>query len=1057
MLSLNEARTLLQGARNPDQLRACAAALGFPQFTPLGLDLQEKLGIAGISAGFEISDGPGVTRLLIAHFSEHAPPRDLLTLIARRLSASVPHLLWIVLSADGDSHIGISVWRPDTAAPRVHALLADPRRISDSDAHTFCALTACVGGSDSITHLRWTEILSREAVTIRFFRALRTVIDKLSQSIDGQTAQDSASELALTCVSRLLFLSFVETRGWLNGDHDFLSNTFIQCMASGGSYHRRVLTPLFFGTLNTPVRRRAARAREFGRIPFLNGGLFSRTHLERGNRFEFSDEALGGVYGDLLTRFRFTGREQAVSLVDSAIDPEILGRAFESLMQHDTRKSTGAFYTPQSVVRHVADAALESGLCARGLKASVVTSLLGNTPLSHIDRDAATNAVHDIRIVDPACGSGAFLVYLLEKLADLRELCGDRRPLADRRRDVLAKSIFGVDINPTAVWLCELRLWLSVVIRTDADRIIPLPNLDRNIRIGDSLSAAQSHRPGMNKSQLELIRLRYVQSVGGRKKLLSRALERLERRNAILLAEKALESIAAQRKDVVSAARSRNLFGERTASREHEKLLSSLRHSKKECVQRIADLKSGKALPFSFQTHFTAVFEQGGFDLVVGNPPWVRIHQIARASRESLKDHFELFRSGGWALGAERASAGSGFAHQLDLSALFIERAISITRDGGTIALLLPSKLWKSLAGGSVRALLSRTCELHAVEDYSGAKALFDATAYPSLLIARKGLQPASDQSRGMHATVHRRTEVLHWRMPSAMLPLEQSAGSPWLLIPEEVRAAFDKVASRGVGLSESVFGRPLLGVKTGLNGAFVLEHVDDTGDVSRMRASEGDVLIERSLIRHVIRGDAIAAWSARPGNDRIVWTHGENGVPLQSLPPLAAKWFGGWRRQLTERTDLRGDRFWWRAFRTEAADHSLHRVVWSDIGRTPRAAVIPAGDPAVPLNTCYVVRCKSRTDSHALATLLNSPLLAAWLSLIAEPAQGGYNRYLGWTMALLPVPREWTKARKDLSRIYLRSMNGDPVSPSELFSVTLSAFGLRDSDVEDMMAWTHR
>src|SRR6185295_17904312 len=94
-------------------------------------------------------------------------------------------------------------------------------------------------------------------------------------------------------------------------------------------------------------------------------------------------------------------------------------------------------------------------------------------------------------VLDPACGSGAFLVYVLERLADLHRAAGDRRTMASIRRDVLARTIHGVDLNPTAVWLCELRLWLSVVIESDETRmstVSPLPNLDCNVRVGDTLS-----------------------------------------------------------------------------------------------------------------------------------------------------------------------------------------------------------------------------------------------------------------------------------------------------------------------------------------------------------------------------------------------------------------------------------------------------------------------------------------------------------------------------------------------------------------------------------------
>ncbi|MBA2688849.1 MAG: N-6 DNA methylase [Gemmatimonadaceae bacterium] len=1045
MLSVREARGLLEKTRTNDGLLCCANALGFTRSTTVGIELQQKLGLGGLGRSFDICDGRGTLRALVVCLRECESPRETLTKICKALSATAPHLLWVIVSGDGVAHFGIGVWRSEHRRIRVHALLADPRRISDSDAHTLCALSSGSSTSDSITHLRWTEILGRDAVTIKFFRALRGVLDGLSESAGGSVRREEADDLALVCVSRLLFLSFIETRGWLNGDHDFLSNSFIQCMTSGGSYHKRVLTPLFFGTLNTPVAKRAPHARDFGRVPFLNGGLFARTHTERLHRFTFSDDALGQVFGNLLTRYRFTGQEQMVDISDSAIDPEILGRAFESLMQRDSRKATGAFYTPHAVVQRVADAALEASLGSRQVPTAAISALLSGSPVAAAEQAALNAALAGLRILDPACGSGAFLVYLLEKLAEMHGLCGDKRSIGDRRRMVLANSIFGVDINPTAVWLCELRLWLCVVIHTEGSRVMPLPNLDRNIRVGDSLGAARPVRPGIAlPSGIERTRRRYVRSVGSRKKLLARQLERLERRNAIQLLKHEIEAIDSRRRDLLSSVRSRNLFGERASNSDQREQLRTCRVQKLDAKRAVSQLQSGGALPFSFQTHFSEAFHDGGFDLVVGNPPWVRVHQIGKSTREALRKHFELFRLGGWTSGALRANAASGFSNQLDLSALFVERSISVTRDGGSIALLLPAKLWKSLAGGSVRSLIAEKCEIRVLEDFSEAKAMFEATTYPSLLVARRRQAACFTPAVPVRATVHRRREVLHWTMSPDLLALDESRGSPWLLVPGEVRAGFDKMSARGVPMSESAFGRPLLGVKTGLNAAFVLP------------SPNTDTAVERYLVRRVVKGDAIAQWRIEQREERIIWTHDAKGVPLQSLPPLASAWFKSWQKPLMARVDARGENRWWRLFRTEAAESSLPRVVWADIGRRPQAAVLGAGDNSIPLNSCYVIKCRDELDSNALAALLNSPLIAAWLALIAEPAQGGYNRYLGWTMSMLPIPRDWDRHKRSMAEIYERAAAGKPPDPRELFMRSLRLYGLVEEEVHDMMAWAH-
>ena len=140
-------------------------------------------------------------------------------------------------------------------------------------------------------------------------------------------------------MSRLIFLCFLETKGWLNGDFSFLANGYSQCLEAGGRYQRRVLEPLFFGTLNTMVSARSPRAREFGRIPFLNGGLFRALSSKSSGEPAFSPTKASAT----LTRPFFPttglalGRPAPIGRKTS-IDPEILGKAFEALMGSVARK-----------------------------------------------------------------------------------------------------------------------------------------------------------------------------------------------------------------------------------------------------------------------------------------------------------------------------------------------------------------------------------------------------------------------------------------------------------------------------------------------------------------------------------------------------------------------------------------------------------------------------------------------------------------------------------------------------------------------------------------------
>ena len=157
---------------------------------------------------------------------------------------------------------------------------------------------------------------------------------------------------------------------------------------------------------------------------------------------------------------------------------------------------------------------------------------------------------------------------------------------------------------------------------------------------------------------------------------------------------------------------------------------------------------------------------------------------------------------------------------------------------------------------------------------------------------------------------------------------------------------------------------------------------------------------MERASLRPVLRGQDVLAWRAEASPRRLVWTHGRDERALRELPESTRAWLARWRPRLAARADARRAGRWWALFRTEAARHDVPRVVWADMGRAPRALVLDAGDDTVPLNSCYVARAPHEDDAHALAALLAGPLAAAWLALVAEPARGGWRRYLGWTMA---------------------------------------------------------
>jgi hypothetical protein len=359
-----------------------------------------------------------------------------------------------------------------------------------------------------------------------------------------------------------------------------------------------------------------------------------------------------------------------------------------------------------------------------------------------------------------------------------------------------------------------------------------------------------------------------------------------------------------------------------------------------------------------------------------------------------------------------------------------------------------------------VRRLLGEESRIVELEDYSEAPAAFDAAVYPSLVVAERWTGQGTGETPGeIAAAAHRvGSGPLSWRIPRRTLALDDSPGSPWLVVPPDVRAAFDRMRTAGVALADSVIGRPHLGIKCGFNLAFLVRRVDAFGgDIATVVAANGRRgSVEAGLLRPVIRGEAVRAWSPIESAESLVWTHGPSGAPLDRLPEHVSRWLTPWRHRLVARADAHGAR-WWTLFRIEAARCDRPRVLWADLGRAPRATLLPVGNRTIPLNSCYAAICRDEPDALALVAVLNSALARAWLAAVAEPARGGYHRFLGWTMSLLPLPREWARARVILAPIashVLGCPDGGRESGVDLLDACLDAYRLKRADVEPLLTW---
>lgn len=892
---------------------------------------------------------------------EAAEPGRAARRLARRLVTS-GRLAGVMALSRESRRLGISVAFADT--PHLEFSLDEPDRLG------LGCLERMYGAPEASAlaiAARFADALAGEVIGRRFFREFRATLDRLADALPRRCPPEERHGLALLQLTRILFLYLVQSKGWLDQRIDFLARQVDRCLSRRRHLQRDLLRPLFFGTLNRPAAERSRLAREFGRVPFLNGGLFEPHPLERRWRATLPNELWRGVFDELFERFRFDADESGRA---GAIAPDMLGRVFEGVMEPQARRQTGTFYTPAALVRQIVRAGLTACLAERlrCAESKAERALDGRSP-------AAQRALRGITILDPAVGSGAFLLGALDLLASLT--AGDRPAWQERRR-VLGRSLFGVDLNPAAVRLAELRLWLAVITDDPADapeQVRPLPNLDCLIRQGDSLidplggSVAVPSGPARPTAEaLARLRRELVNAVGDDKRASARELRQVETRAFAAALDAAEAGIDARIRSCLAAAREHTLFGDRRGlDAELRRELGALRreqHGLRSARRRF--VRSGELPWFHYQSHFADVFARGGFDLVVGNPPWVRAERLAPEYRAQLAARYRWWRSG----------VSRGFANRPDLALAFLERSWELLRPGGTLALLVPAKLASAAYGVHARHALAGRATLRAIADLTGRPdAAFDATVYPLALVATK-----HPPARG-----HRVRTALAVREAATVPQAALAGGGPWVL----VRRGGSHMP-RELG-SHPTFGERLtchLGVKTGANEVFL----------------DPAAPIEPELLRWALRGRDVRPFGTTPCV-QLLWPCDDAGRPLTALPPLGRRYLAAHRARLRARADFDGGPEW-ALFRTGPSAQPF-RVVWADLARRLTAAPLvgAAGRAQIPLNTCYVAAVADAETAHRVAAWLNSTWIRAAARLVAPPASGGFARFGAAVVAGLPLP----------------------------------------------------
>lgn len=616
------------------------------------------------------------------------------------------------------------------------------------------------------------DAFSVEKVTKEFYEQYRKLFEALLSDLGKNRAfqivalknQISTSDFAKKLLGQIVFLYFLQKKGWLgvpqdkpwgDGDKNFISHLYKQAVKKSENFYNDYLEILFYDTLNNAHREGAdpSFSKYFNcRIPFLNGGLFEPEYDWHGTKIYLENGVFENIF-EVFDRYNFTVEEESPDDKEVAVDPEMLGKVFENLLDENLRKGKGTYYTPREIVHYMCRESLVNYLVSQGgFKGEKIRSLV----LKH-ESDFSPDEVRmldgllmDIKACDPACGSGAFLVGMLNEIVNARLVINPAGSEYGLKKETIQNCIYGVDIDPGAVEIAKLRLWLSLVVDYELADIEPLPNLDYKIMCGNSLleelivgdesielfdpKVLEKDKPKRKSSDklmqmdflkqdaeeylkiLRKLHLEYFHETDTQKKKIVRG--RIEKIEMDFIQS----SIDSRVKEIETQIKNLNM-----QKPEDRKKNAGLMKKKLEYLAIPSEIRKSKVRPyFLWHLNFFEVFqEKGGFDVVIANPPYVDSETMTRLGNNLREIYVSSYNSakGNW-----------------DLFVVFVEQGIKLLKELGIITYIVPNKIIAAKYSEMLRNILIEK-NIKELRDYSRVGVFKEADVYPVVFLIQNNSQ----------------------------------------------------------------------------------------------------------------------------------------------------------------------------------------------------------------------------------------------------------------------------------------------------------------------------
>jgi len=840
----------------------------------------------------------------------------------------------------------------------------------------------------------WTAF-DISVINRKFYEEIKDAFDDLQTQLNKKgnpfTSEDDRVQFAIRLIGRIIFCWFLKRKDVL---HDEAISSEAVKVHKQKNYYHDLLEPLFFSVLNTPEnQRKGGLPKVIAHYPFLNGGLFEAqgTDYEQNLLLNIDNSWFEQLFSRTLERYNFTVDENSSSNAEIAIDPEMLGRIFENLLAEQNpetgesaRKATGSFYTPREIVDYMVEQsvieflktalALDEKLNVH-IEDFVHTQTLPAALTNYEEK--ISSELSKLKVLDPACGSGAFPIGILQKVVALKQQLHPKTKNYKLKLDTIQNSIYGIDIQTMAVELSRLRCWLSLVVDEDPKDIKALPNLDFKFVCADTLSHAPvveglvAHTLETNLNSLEENVEQYFSPDFKNKKKIRTNIE------------SSLGGISKYYHNLISSYITKIKQEEKSASPTR---LKQLRERMMNYFQMDAKWNSyenifkNKKVDFFSPAYFFPS-AKNGFDIVIGNPPYISIASMPKETIDNLSEqNYQTFAKGA------------------DIYCLFFERGVKLLKPNAVLSYISSNRFCFTNYGVGLRRYLSEKNILQVI-NFNQVNVFENANVGSAVLLVQNAVPSEKPiiAYESKEKNIDSLTETI--QKESQKLSRQFFNENQWSFDRNDIQALKQKIEKAGVPFVKWKNISINRGITTGLNSVFIIPESVRNEIVKADPASA-------EILKPVLKGANIKRYSILPPKEYLIYTYTD--IDITQFPGVYS-YLKKHRSELEEVYEaMHGQKKWFELRKCTYYDKFFEpKLVWTRLSNQNAFSISTNGEFTVDSSSFAVTK-----DAEYLAAILNSKVVFFYFKLGSVIWGKDGIKWFGSYFDNIPVP-EISKERQ--------------------------------------------